>query len=385
MFTKEQLKPYIESGLVSERVHPKNENVFIYNYTNKCQYDGAWDEVTTHCRGLIIEWNDRSGSMLSNPFPKFFNYEEHLAKGESIPNDKPVVYKKYDGWLGILYWLDGRPYVATRGSFESEGSEWATKWLREYVDLDTLNKNYTYIFEIISPITRIVCHYPFEGLVFLTAREITEGGSDVIMTPPTLSKTPPNYLGQIGDLLHRAEKIPHTDYETLRKMESKDEEGFVLHYPSGLRLKIKFEEYKRLHKIMTGLSEIGIWEMLRDGKEPTFENIPDEFFKWLTNTIVNLKGRYRDIEEQAQADFTTALRNCGVIHEMEVLEGEQYTTADWHYRINVSTSRKDFAIEAQKSQYPALLFAMIDKRDLAPMIWKMVRPKGGTTFTPDDI
>lgn len=61
-------------------------------------------------------------------------------------------------------------------------------------------------------------------------------------------------------------------------MDTPNEEGFVLHYPgTDLRLKIKFPEYVRLHKIVTGVSEIGIWEYMRDGKsmKELIENVPE--------------------------------------------------------------------------------------------------------------
>ena len=52
--TYEDIKPYIEKGLISEQSHPEDENVRVFNYTHACQYEKAWDKITNQCRGLIM-------------------------------------------------------------------------------------------------------------------------------------------------------------------------------------------------------------------------------------------------------------------------------------------------------------------------------------------
>src|SRR5690348_16903958 len=97
----EIIKPYIEKKLVSEGVHPENPDVRIFNYTQHCQFEGAWDEVTKQCRGLIL--NVKTGEVIAKPFPKFFNYGEYTGKGWTLPKGKCTVTEKLDGSLGILY------------------------------------------------------------------------------------------------------------------------------------------------------------------------------------------------------------------------------------------------------------------------------------------
>lgn len=147
--TYSEIKPHIESGLVSEQSHPENPDIRIFNYTQKCQFSKEWNDVTRACRGLIL--NVKTGEIVANPFPKFFNYGEVDVK---IPAEKPIVIEKMDGSLGILYWLHGDPYIATRGSFVSEQALWATKWFRENCDPDKFNQDYTFLFEIIYPANR---------------------------------------------------------------------------------------------------------------------------------------------------------------------------------------------------------------------------------------
>lgn len=64
------IKPYIEKKLISEQAHPENPDVRIFNYTQTCQFDKKWDEVTMQCRGLIM--NIKTGEILARPFPNFF-------------------------------------------------------------------------------------------------------------------------------------------------------------------------------------------------------------------------------------------------------------------------------------------------------------------------
>lgn len=336
---------YIDSGLISERAHP-TEPYLIYNYTPQCQFSKAWDEVTMQCRGLILHKD--TGEVIARPFPKFFNYEEHIAKGMSVPSSKPVVYDKRDGSLGILYWgLDGTPYIATRGSFVSDQALWATSFFRKHGDFVDFNREYTYLFEIIYPENRIVIDYKGrEGLDLLAIIE-TKTGKEI----PMLSVTTPLGIP--------VRSIPFTDFEELKARNLKNSEGFVLHFvEDNLRLKIKFEEYVRLHKIMTGLSEIGLWEMLSEGKDllQIIAEIPDEMHDWVKRVVSGLLERFIDIERVATQT------------EMEVEKLE---------------TRREQALIVMKSPYPGVVFSMLDKKNYKPIIWKMIRPRGSSTFRKD--
>lgn len=118
MFTRERLKTYVSSGLVSERKHP-DLDLYIYNYTPYVQYNRLWDEVTLACRGLVL---DSAGTVYARPFGKFFNLEEHSQRGmPSIPDESFTVMEKMDGSLGIVFFGPDKKYhITTRGSFTSE-------------------------------------------------------------------------------------------------------------------------------------------------------------------------------------------------------------------------------------------------------------------------
>lgn len=347
-----QIKPYIEKGLINEQRHPEDNDIAILNYAQITQFSQAWDEVTTQCRGLIM--NVVTGEIVARPFPKFWNYGEHIAKGWPIPTETPIVTDKLDGSLGILYELNGKPWIATRGSFTSDQAQWATKWWRKNV-AHIPDKGVTHLFEIIASWNRIVVKYDNEGLIRIASIDNATGKQ---ITSPFAH---PAIIDVWG--------VPYTDLETLSRMDEPNSEGFVLFYPNAnMRMKIKFPEYVRLHKLITGVNEIAIWEHLRDGKtlDDLVEKVPDEYFAWLTGVANRLRTAYHDIESTAQSDFGRLIDG----EHLEIVAGR----ADW---------RKDFAIKAKQCKYPSLLFAMLDGKDYQPAIWRMLRPRGQSTYAKD--
>ena len=275
-FDQATLRPYLEQGLITEQRHPLDENIRIYNYTHKVQHDPSlWDDVTTHCRGLVL---DVQREVVVNAcLRKFWNYEQHIQNGWGFPNEKPVITTKYDGWYGSLLWFNNEPWIATRGSFTSPGAQWATAWFREQYaampyDVQSYWRNpyVTHIFEVIADVTRIVVQYGFEGLVHL-ATIVKE--TDVSVWP---LHTP------VG--MRRVLEIAADDYAVLKNMNTENEEGFVLFFPKAQqRIKIKFPDYVRRHRLYTGLSVHALWEMFRDGMtlEDVSRDVPEEFVPWI--------------------------------------------------------------------------------------------------------
>jgi RNA ligase len=59
-------------GLINCISHP-TDDLLLWNYTTKCQFAQAWDEVTVQARGLITR---SDGTIVALAFPKFFNLSE---------------------------------------------------------------------------------------------------------------------------------------------------------------------------------------------------------------------------------------------------------------------------------------------------------------------
>lgn len=344
--TYADIKPYVDRGLLTEVSHPENENVKIFNYTPECQFDHIWDNVTLQCRGLIMDIS--TGEILARPFPKFFNYEEYVQMGGQIPHDEnPIVTDKMDGSLGILYQLNGKMWIATRGSFSSDQAIWATNWWRNNMGDELYSNETTHLFEIIFDANRIVLKYDFEGLVYLGSVDTALGISNQTLEFPGI---------------RNVERFPFSSVEDLKNMNLENKEGFVLFYEKAdLHVKIKFEDYVRLHKIVTGLSEKGLWELLQEkgldiSPVEVIQDVPDEFFAWMEFKLNKLKEDYKAIESAAREQCEMAKR----LHP-----DDRKSQAIW--------------IEAA-SKIPAVVFSMLNEKDYKKIIFKMIRPKGNNTL-----
>ena len=329
---------YLEEKLVAERTHPEFPWLKLYDYTQHCQFSKAWDDVTMMCRGLVVD--SRTGDIVARPFRKFFNWEE---RKESVPAGTPTVWEKMDGSLGILYFVEGRPYVCTRGSFQSDQAKWATQYVRHHLPQSSwpvlAGSQVTDLFEIIYPENRIVVDYGKTEKMALLGAVDKETGVEF----PPLHFT-------AGPAFEPARNFPFSSVEALKALDTKNEEGFVLVYPGGQKLKVKFDQYVALHKIYTGLNTNGVWEMLRDGKDPR-EACPDEMYGWLEETMKPILEKYRAIERDAAVAFTAS---------------------------RLQNGRKDQAAAIMtcpnKDAVP-VAFKMLDGKPYADVIWKACKPK----------
>ena len=265
------LTDYIERGLVIKQVHPTLP-LSIYNYSRSCQYGGQWDDITLNCRGLVL---DNEGNVIAKPFPKFFNYEEHTT--DEIPNEYFDVYEKMDGSLGICFHYEGEWHMATRGSFTSEQAIKGNELLGKY-NFQKLHTDYTYLFEIIYKENRIVCDYDFEDVVLLGIIN-TKTGSEINLHSDTEDIRIQNIVKNIGFNVVMRYNTFGEGFDVLKREISNSKEGYVIRFKNGMRMKIKGDEYVRLHRILTNFSTTDIWELLMtNGNMDEFlERVPDEF------------------------------------------------------------------------------------------------------------
>ena len=353
------LNKYHEEGLLYKQVHPILP-LTIWNYSEKVQYEGLWDEVTMSCRGLIT---DNLGNIVVQPFKKFFNYEELVGEGV-IPEKGDYVYvqEKMDGSLGILFNYDDEWVMATRGSFTSEQSVMGLEIVKEKYFLDSWMKEYAYLLEIIYPENRIVVNYGVEKVTFLSV--VLNGTYRWLPTDDTelhwstaLMIFKSNGIHE-SDVVKTEQHFNFSDelYKSLKEKNETNKEGFVLRFqPGNFRMKIKFEEYVRLHKIMTNLSTTAVWEVLSNGgnMDELLKDVPDEFY-----------GKIKEYEDELKFMFNS-LSNDYSIHFRDIQ----------NMMDKVGGDRKNFANVAKQYKHPSLLFGMLDGKDVSPIIWKIVKPE----------
>jgi RNA ligase len=350
---------------------------------------------------------DNEGNVIAKPFPKFFNYEEHTV--EEIPNELFDVYEKMDGSLGICFyyereltyteryklWFNGNyetgmeyceeivpnfddPYyhptptkrgewhMATRGSFTSEQAVKGKELLGKY-NFEKLHTDYTYLFEIIYKENRIVCDYDFEDIVLLGIIN-TKTGSEVNLHSDTEDVRIQNIVKNIGFNIVMRYNTFGEGFDVLKSEISNSKEGYVIRFKGGMRMKIKGDEYVRLHKILTNFSTTDIWELLmtKGNMDEFLERVPDEFDKWVKSTISELKYAFFQISERA-----------GKLHD-----GFRYGK---YGDVDPEPTKKEFAEFVMKQQdiLRPVMFAMWDKKPYDDIIWKLIRPKWSKPFKKD--
>jgi RNA ligase len=361
MLDMDLLAKHVTDRTVNIQPHP-DSSLRILNYTQRCQFAEAWDEVSMQCRGLIFDADTMT--VVARPWRKFWNlgdarFPETLA--ENLPSALPVVTRKLDGSLGISYVLDGQHFIATRGSFISDQARWATRWMRERHPALAIPEGLTALWEIVYPDNRIVVRYEWEGLVCLGLIR-TETGEEL---PPDEAKQWADSQGV------RYVEVFDKPIDVCANEDVENEEGYVATWLHAgrppLKVKIKYNTYSRIHKILTGTSIVGIWELLRDGNNfaTLLAGMPEEFCAWVDEIETRLRAAYRSIEARAR----------------EAFDAYPDTVSD----PRDSEERKRFAAYAvQQQPLTPLLFTLLDKGNPEPMIWKMVRPKGDeTTFKKD--
>ena len=347
----EILNKYYEEGLVYKQVHPTLP-LTIWNYSEKVQYENLWNEITLQTRGLVT---DDKGNVVARPYKKFFNMEE----GKHTPTPDFEVYDKLDGSLGILFNYNGEWVFATRGSFNSDQSIKGLELLQKY-DYYKLHKDYTYLFEIIYNDNRIVVKYPYEDVILLGMIE-TKTGYDVDLYNEGVDVRLKNLINNIGiNIVKKYDGIK--DYSILKSMIKDDEEGYVVKFSNGDRMKIKGEEYLRLHKIMTNVSTTYVWEMLSEGDDvlDLLKDVPDEFYNKIKMYVKDLRYNHYRYGEYAHKIYS-------------------YFRYGKYGDVEPEPSKKEFALHLDNCKvHPkikSICFAMWDGKDYDKIIWKLLKPQ----------
>jgi hypothetical protein len=217
-----------------------NYTIFVYNINADFS-----NEIVQEARGIIL---DNELNVVCWPFRKFGNSQESYV--DEIDWSTARVQDKLDGSI-VKLWFDGKWNWSTNGVVYAEKATWGnTDFLTviqsavNYKDINfnTLNKNRTYIFELVSPMTQVVIHYNETKLYHLGTRDNITGqeyNEDIGIEKP---KEYP--LTNLKDCLVAVEKLndKQVDYE-----------GFVVVDANWNRIKIKNAQYLVEHRYKTGV------------------------------------------------------------------------------------------------------------------------------------
>jgi len=335
------LEAEIEAGNVNKQVHPTLP-LAIYKYSKVCVFTSHWNEITLRCRGVVL---DETGEIIINGFPKFFNHNQAECASEYAKRkESSMAYEvtdKMDGSLIQVARYRGQVVVASSGSFTSPQALKATELLTSR--FNEIMEHYSYLFELIYPENRIVLNYgDMTSLVLLAIRE-TETGFEIDrgLHPSILNKV----AVVNGRTLEEIEK-------DLKRDAFINKEGFIIKFSDGFRVKLKYDEYCRLHKIVSGVNEKYVWECLRDNVdiETQLVNVPDELYQFVRDAKAKFQAEYDGLDNAAKLIF---------------------------YTINKEATRKEQAefILRHYKEYAKILFMMLDGRDYSKLIWNAIEPE----------
>ena len=288
--------------------------------------------ICRESRGIILDRN-QNYKVVCRAFDKFFNVQESLAS--PIDWSTARVRSKIDGSILKLWWnaVNGEWFLSTNGSFDAYSTEVmfptsdvktfggmfnaaAGSWFAENVY--NLIPTMTYIFEIVGPHNRVVVPYPEIDIYHIGTRA---------------NDTGLEYDVDIG--LQKPELFDFQDEEAVLAMVKEldyHNEGFVVVDKDWNRVKIKSEDYVRVHR-------------LRGENTPTPRRILDIVRNNGSDDFLSYFPEYADQFSEIQNKYSNLLT--------EVKEDiDRMYSENWD-KIN----KKEFAIQfAKNCRVPDLMF-----------------------------
>jgi len=345
----------------------EKDDLVLYGYTDRCTFDRQWNEYTLIARGLIL--NKFTGEVVAKPLPKFFNLgENEQVSFANLPNLPHESFEKVDGSLGIIFnynssitfgnTIDLTPkehgwQIATRGSFYSEQAVKGKELLKNY-NFDSIPTSTTILAEIIYPENKIVVDYHGkQELVMLAAFNRDTG----LEYHTDIAKGLADLMG-----MRFAKSYNHSIEEmiALQKTLPKDDEGFVVKYANGLRVKIKGEEYLRIAKMISNMSPLSFWESMVNGtvNRTYLAQLPEEFRPTFEPMVETLEKQYRQVLAE-------------IIEDVKKLPHQELT----------NDTKKDIGLFVQgknELHHPSAMFPYLTKKGngLDKYIMRLIRPTG---------
>jgi hypothetical protein len=318
----------------------EDEHFLIFNYSIGCDFSNP---IVQEARGIILD--KTTYDVVCYPFRKFGNSHESYA--DKIEWSTARVLEKMDGSI-IKLWFN--PYTnswqfSTNGMIDAKNaihnSGKSFYSLVESCDnynnipFDILNKDYTYIFELTSPLNQVVVQYS-ESLLYHIGTRNNKTGYELEANIGIIK--PKEYaLHSLTDCITAVQKLNFSD--------STEHEGFVVVDASYNRIKIKSPEYIFCHHLINNncldYKEIAL--MLRVD-DISIETIKKQYPHYIS-MINEVEERYSTIKRE----ITDA------VAYVSTLEGD----------------RKTIALAIKNNPYKHFQFGTLDGRTVDEMLAKM--------------
>lgn len=251
--------------------------------------------IVQQARGIIIRKvpNSEEYAAVCVPFYKFFNWNEQYSAIDKIDWATASVQQKVDGSIIKMFFDPYAPetgwHIATNKSIDANNAECGFttygKLVREVLDkttyrfFESLDTNYCYMFELTTKYNQVVINYDEDHLWYLGRRNMHTLQEDC---------KPLNIVGILTPA-----RFPHTSLDACVEAAhhmGDDEEGYVVCDANFNRVKIKGDEYLRLHHLRgNGIITIKrVVNMWLDGSLDDFNAYFPQYNEFTTSVISNI-------------------------------------------------------------------------------------------------
>lgn len=254
----------------------------IFNYGIDSDFHNP---LVQEARGIIIDIDHLE--VVCWPFRKFGNCNESYA--DEIDWNTARVQDKIDGSIIKMWWneITNEWQFSTNSMISAKGAVANTLTKKTFYDLilsadnysslkssiPALSKDFTFIFELVSPETQVVIKYPDAHLYHIGTRNNINGQE--IISETGIEKPKEYPLKSLNDCINAALELNKADGG---KVNSVKKEGFVVVDGNWNRIKIKSPDYLMLHHMASNsnFSKERIVDMIRN-KTVSIEDISNDF------------------------------------------------------------------------------------------------------------
>jgi len=302
-----------------------------------------YNEVVRECRGIILE--NKTLTPVCVPFFKFGNYGEGYVS--DIDWGSATTQEKVDGSLIKVWFHNGKWRVSTNGTIDAYKCDIGQvdflkidcpyKYFGDLFDkakenaglnFDDLNKDYTYMFELVSPYNKVVIEYKDIEIYHIGTRNnktFEELNVDLGIKKPKVFN-----LSTLEDCLNSASQLPY------------NEEGYVVVDKYWNRIKIKSPQYVAVHHIKNNgdVNIASIVQLIRTNEIGEFLT----YFKEYEHNVNIVKSKIEAILQ-------------GLNNGLAEIRNREFAT------------QKDFALAVKNRQFSSFYFSWRKDPTLTPESW----------------
>ena len=274
---------------------------FLFMY-NMIESDFS-QKIVQEARGIIFyQEDDGKFTPVCVPMFKFFNYGEPNAV--KIDWESAKIQEKVDGSLIKLFYHNGWKW-ATNGTISASNAEvsgfdgqktfmdvimMTDEYKRIAENIDRLDKDVTYMFELVSPYTTVVVHYDKPMLYKLSERN-NKTLKEYFC--PLLGIVSPNEFGfphELESIVEIAKQLPF------------DEEGYVVVDKDFNRIKIKSPAYVAASHMKNNgvVTPRRVVDLIKTGEQKEFLTYYPEYDKIITEVEEKIQKCETKIQELIQ-------------------------------------------------------------------------------------